>query len=191
MQTLLEQLLYRWEQAFDELQTLPAYEALVRTTQYSDGLRYDLEKFGANSFPSNGLMTQDKDSITTSLYEYGFNSDGLPCHVKYRHDYNDVTREGFYAYGDSFVEYVEFCLNTGVPAALTRLEIIKKKGRQLLDALSPIIQFILSVLYPTYTPLHQTILPPQNISTAVYTPSGYSNYPRSIPSAEEQMLHLQ
>ncbi len=48
-----------------------------------------------------------------------------------------------------------------------------RKGRQLPDALSPIIQFILSVLYPIYTPSRQTTLPPQSISTAVYTPSEY------------------
>jgi hypothetical protein len=73
-------------------------------------------------------MIKDKDDIVPmALHEYGFNTQGLPCFVTFRHDYNQITWEGFYTYSDSLVEYVEFCLNTGVPSALTRVEFRESK----------------------------------------------------------------
>jgi hypothetical protein len=129
MENLLEQLIERWEQAFDELEALPYHKALVKTTQYADGWRYRLEKFELDHFPGNGSMVKDKDSIDGGmLYEYGFNAEGLPCYVTFRHDYNQVTWEGFYTYSESHVEYIEFCLNTGVPSVLTR--VTYREGRK-------------------------------------------------------------
>jgi hypothetical protein len=122
MQHLLQNLLQRWEQAFDEPEALFHYKSLVKTILYADGLRFDLEKFDRNSFPSGGPMSNEKDGIEPrALHEYGFNADGFPCYVTFRHDYNEITWEGLYSYSDTFVEYVEYCLNTGVPSAIQRV----------------------------------------------------------------------
>ncbi|SIO14386.1 hypothetical protein [Chitinophaga niabensis] len=128
MEKQLEQFLQRWEQAFNELQTLSLYKNQVKTTQYSDGLRYNLKKFDGETFPSDGLMTKNKHDLdTNSLYEYGFNAEGLPCYVKYHHNYNHATWEGFYNYCDDFVEYVEFYVHTGVPSSIVRIEFRDKR----------------------------------------------------------------
>ncbi|WP_343305774.1 hypothetical protein AAHN97_01290 [Chitinophaga niabensis] len=130
MEKLLEQLLHRWEQTFDDLQTLPVYKTQVKTTRYSEGSRYNLEKFDWAFFPGDGPMLDRNDDLNKeSLYEYGFNVGGLPCYVTFNHNYNGVTWEGFYRYSDDLVEYVEFCVNTGVPSALTRMEF--KEGRKI------------------------------------------------------------
>ncbi len=123
MENLLEELFQRWELAFDELKTLPVHKALVKSTRYARSLRYTLKTFERNSFPGGGSMVNDKDELDTNEpYEYGFNADGLPCYVTYRHDFNKINWEGFYTYSDTLVEYVEFCLNSGVPSLLTRIK---------------------------------------------------------------------
>jgi len=128
MEKLLEQLLHRWEQAFGDLETLPGYKAQVKTSQYSDGSRYNLAKFDWDSFPSDGPMTKKKDDIVPmALHEYGFTDQGRPCYVAFKHDYNQIIWEGFYTYSNTLVEYVEFCLNTGVPSALMRMEFQENK----------------------------------------------------------------
>jgi hypothetical protein len=130
MEKLLEQILQRWEQAFDELEELPDHKAQVKMTQYADGLRYDLAKFGWNSFPADGSMTENKEDIDPrNLHEYGFNAQGRPCYVTFGHDHNQLTWEGFYSYSDTLVEYVEYCLSSGVPSVLVRLEF--REGRKL------------------------------------------------------------
>lgn len=128
MEKLLEQLLDRWELAFDQLETLGTYKAQVVTTRYSAGSRYNLDRFDWNSFPSDGPMVNNKGDIDAiSLHEYGFNAEGRPCYTAFKHDYNQIFWEGFYTYSDTLVEYVEFCLTTGVPSALMRMQFREHK----------------------------------------------------------------
>jgi len=123
MELLLEDLLQRWVQAFDELDSISHRKDEIRTVQYADGFRYDLEKFDWNSFPSGGPLTTDKEQITPfSPHEYGFNDKGLPCYTTYRHDHNQIFWEGYYSYTDDLVEYIEFCLTSGIPAAIQRIK---------------------------------------------------------------------
>ena len=130
MESLLDQLAQRWLRAFDELNTIAVYKAEVKTTLYSGGSRYNLEKFDWHHFPADGPMTKDKGSIDgRELYEYGFNAQGLPCYVAFGHHYNQIFWEGFYSYSDTLVQYVEFCLNTGVPSALIFMEF--SEGRKI------------------------------------------------------------
>ena len=122
MESLLEQLLEQWQQEFNELNTISYYKAQVKTTLYAGGLRYNLEKFDWNNFPSDGPLTKDKSGVKRGeVYEYGFNAQGLPCYVAFGHEFNKVFWEGFYTYSDSLVKYVEFCLNTRVPSSLIRI----------------------------------------------------------------------
>lgn len=114
MDNLIDNLISRWEQAFDDIQQLPAFKAQVATTQYANGARYNLEKFDLHSFPSDGPLSANKDS-----HEYGFNDKGLPCYVSFAHEHNQILWEGYYKYTDNLAEYIEFNINTGVPSALT------------------------------------------------------------------------
>ncbi|WP_440133575.1 hypothetical protein [Chitinophaga sancti] len=125
MDKLLDQLIIRWEQAFDDIKNLPAYKAAVKTTQYAENTRYNLEKFDKNSFPSDGALSNKKQS-----YQYGFNDQGLPCYVAFNHDHNKLFWEGYYNYTDKLAEYIEFNINTGTPSAITR--VIFENGRKVL-----------------------------------------------------------
>ncbi|WP_343668408.1 hypothetical protein [Chitinophaga sp.] len=123
MNNLINNLIIRWEQAFDDIQYLPAFKAQVKTTKYANGARYNLEKFDLHSFPSDGPLTQEKQN-----HEYGFNDQSLPCYVAFSHDYNKTYWEGYYKYTDNLAEYIEFNINTGTPSAITR--IIFENGRK-------------------------------------------------------------
>jgi len=116
MDTLIDQLIIRWEQAFDDIKNLPAFKAAVKTTKYAEGARYNLEKFDQHSFPSDGALSQEKQN-----HEYGFNDQGLPCYVAFRHEHNKLYWEGYYNYTNNLAEYLEFNINTGTPSAITRV----------------------------------------------------------------------
>ncbi len=74
-------------------------------------------------------MVNDKDELQTDdPFEYGFNEEGFPCHVIFRHGYNQVKWEGFYSYSDTEFEYVEFCLNTGIPSEVTTIKFNQGKN---------------------------------------------------------------
>ena len=128
MESLLDQLSQRWLDAFEELNTISDYKAQIKTTLYAGGSRYNLEKFDWNYFPADGSLTKDKGSIEgRELYEYGFNAQGFPCYVAFRHHHNQVFWEGFYSYSNTLVKYVEFCLKTSVPSALMLMEFSEGK----------------------------------------------------------------
>ena len=123
LESQFEQLLEQWQSAFNELESISDYKALVKNTLYSDGSRYDLEKFNWNYFPSDGPLSKDKEIVAgIGFHEYGFNEQGLPCYVAFGHDHNQIFWEGFYTYNNNLVRFVEFCKNTGVPSALIRME---------------------------------------------------------------------
>jgi len=122
MKELLDDLLQRWEQAFDDIHLIDYYGDAVNTIQYSSGSRYDISKFNRTSFPSGGPMIEDSRGLEHSdLYKYGFNETGLPCYVEFGHVYNKVAWKGFYTYSGDEVKYIEFCLNTGVPSVFARM----------------------------------------------------------------------
>jgi hypothetical protein len=123
MDNLIDQLITSWEQAFDDIQNLPVFKAQVKTTQYANGARYNLEKFDQHSFPSDGPLSASKDN-----HEYGFNDQGLPCYVAFSHEYNKTYWEGYYKYTDNLAEYIEFNINTGTPSAITR--VLFENGRK-------------------------------------------------------------
>jgi len=129
LESQLKKLFEQWLNSFNELETISDYKAQVKTTLYSEYSRYDLEKFDWSHFPSDGPLTKDKESVDgRGFHEYGFNDNGLPCYVAFKHDHNQVYWEGFYTYDDIQVRYVEFCLNTGVPSAFIQMEF--QEGRK-------------------------------------------------------------
>jgi len=131
MNELLDDLLQRWEQAFNDIHLIDHYKNQVNTIKYADGSRYDISKFDRASFPSGGSMIDDSSGLEhAEKYKYGFDETGLPCYVCFGHVYNKVNWEGFYTYTDNEVKYLEFCLNTGVPSEFTR--IVFQDGRKVL-----------------------------------------------------------
>lgn len=116
MDNLIDNLISRWEKAFDDIHNLPAFKAQVKTTLYAPGTRYNLEKYDQHSFPSNGALSNEKDD-----YEYGFNDQGLPCYMTFGNEAIKTLWEGYYKYTDNLADYIEFNINTGVPSALTRI----------------------------------------------------------------------
>lgn len=92
-------------------------------TRYAEGSRYDLRKFDWHSFPADGPLQLDKEGIDdSSLHEYGFNTNGLPCYTTFKHVHNKIAWEGVYIYEETCIEYIEYCLNTGVPSLISRME---------------------------------------------------------------------
>ncbi|WP_343693181.1 hypothetical protein [Chitinophaga sp.] len=124
MDNLIDQLIIRWEKAFDDIQNLPVFKAQIKTTQYASGARYNLEKFDQQTFPSDGPLSSLKDN-----HEYGFSDQGVPCYVAFSHEHNKTYWEGYYKYSDNLAEYIEFNINTGTPSAVTR--VLFEKGRKI------------------------------------------------------------
>jgi hypothetical protein len=128
MKDLLQQLLQRWEQAFDEIDQLTYHKSQVTTIQYAEGFRYNLSSYSPDSFPSQGAMLEKPgDSDQDNLYEYGINDKGRPCFVTFKHVFNGISWEGYYTYSDALAEYVEYCLNTGIPSVIDRLNFLDGK----------------------------------------------------------------
>lgn len=120
---LMDRLLRRWIESFDELGTIEHYKSQVMTYRYAAAPRYDLENFENGRFSDKEDWTTGEESPDWGgTYTYGLNEQGLPSYVSIRHNYNKIDWEGFYTYTGQLIEYVEFCLATGICSRLQRIE---------------------------------------------------------------------
>jgi hypothetical protein len=123
MNQLLDRLLARWTQAFDELDTIDRYKALVKTYRYAGAPRFDLSDFENQQFSDKEDWTAEEEMPDwRETCTYGLNQQGLPCYTTARHNYNKVDWAGFYTYSDHLVEHLEFNLATKIPSCLQRIE---------------------------------------------------------------------
>ncbi|MBN9295519.1 MAG: hypothetical protein J0I41_00845 [Filimonas sp.] len=123
MEQLIEKLFTRWELAFDEIPRLAQQQEQAKTIVYAKGSRFDIDKFDFTHFPSSGpLLTNTGDHLSEDLYEYGLNDADQPCYVKFQHTHNNVHWAGYYSYSPNLVEFVEYCLETGVPSIIHCIE---------------------------------------------------------------------
>jgi hypothetical protein len=97
MEVLLEQLLERWEQAFDELETFSANKELVKGVQYPDGLPYDLTEIDENFFPEwEPMANEGRFTYQDTFVEFvKFNLDTRVPSVLKRMEFQDGKKISF------------------------------------------------------------------------------------------------
>ena len=79
---LRDRLLARWTEAFDELDTIDQYKALVKTYRYAGGRNCDLKDFENGQFPADEDWLAEKDNPQlVQTFTYGFNQNSLPCYM--------------------------------------------------------------------------------------------------------------
>lgn len=124
LESLKHDLIKRWKRAFDELSLLDNHKASIITEKYIPGFRYDLEDYGTPAFlqPGEKMFPQATVREIGDYHYYGFTADGLPCYTSFGHTYNKINWAGYYTYTSSWVEYVEYCLNTGIPSSVKRIQ---------------------------------------------------------------------
>jgi hypothetical protein len=118
-----QDLLSRWKQAFNEIELIQQYKDKIQTEKYIPGFRYDLKDYGTPLFlkPEEKLFPEARSREISDYHFYGFAADGLPCFTSFGHRVSKVSWEGYYNYSDNVVEYVEFCMETGIPSTIKRL----------------------------------------------------------------------
>jgi len=123
MVQLMDRLLQRWIESFDELGTIEDYKSQIISYRYAGASRYNLKNFENGGFSDKeGWTTGEESPDWREIYTYGFSEKGLPCYMSIRHNYNKIDWAGFYKFSDQLVESIEFCLATGIPSSLQRIE---------------------------------------------------------------------
>ncbi|MVT08941.1 hypothetical protein [Chitinophaga tropicalis] len=124
LENLKLDLLNRWKRAFDELSLLENHKENIVSEKYIPGYGYSLEDYGTPYFLQQGdkIFPQATVREIGDYHYYGFTTDGLPCYTSFRHTYNNINWAGYYDYSDSLVEYVEYCINTGIPSCIKRIQ---------------------------------------------------------------------
>jgi hypothetical protein len=129
---LMDRLLQRWIESFDELETIDRYKLLVKTYRYAGAPRFDLKRFENGQFSDKKTWTVGKEAPDwRTTFTYGLNEQGLPCYMTARQNYNKAEWAGFYTYSEQFVEHLEFSLATGVPSCFQRIEY--QDGKKMLN----------------------------------------------------------
>jgi hypothetical protein len=120
---LKQNLLSRWKQAFTEFDLLQEYRACISSEKYVPGFRYDLDDYGTPAFlqPEGKVFPVANVRELGDYHFYGFGDDGLPCFTSYGHTVNNVFWQGYYAYGQEWVEYIEYNVNTQIPSSIKRI----------------------------------------------------------------------
>jgi hypothetical protein len=118
---MLQQLIERWEKAFDEIELLPEYHNSAKAFKYATGRCFELTNYAKEDFPPERSLTDTADNESVPYYQYGLRSDGLPCYTSFPYKSNAGKWEGYYRYEDHLVEYIEFNIQTGIPSSIERI----------------------------------------------------------------------
>jgi hypothetical protein len=67
---LLDRLLARWTEAFDELDSIDQYKALVKTYRYASTRNCDLKDFEKGQFPSDEDWLSEKEDLEEGIFNF-------------------------------------------------------------------------------------------------------------------------
>ncbi|SFD77581.1 hypothetical protein SAMN05518672_103170 [Chitinophaga sp. CF118] len=117
-----QDLLERWKHAFNEIELLQQYKDKIQTERYIPGFRYDLKDYDTPLFlkPEEKLFPEARSREISDYHFYGFTTDGMPCYTSFGHRVSKVNWQGYYSYSKNLVEYIEFCMETGIPSTIKR-----------------------------------------------------------------------
>src|SRR6478609_9779730 len=118
VQDLFNDIIQRWENAFDEIDLLPSFKQKVKQIKYAHHYRFDIENYTHKQFPPGGHLLDTKPGDGQDYFAYGLNEKGWPVHVAFRHTWNKIHWEGFYRYSENRVEFIEFCLESKLPSSI-------------------------------------------------------------------------
>jgi hypothetical protein len=125
-----QDLLSRWKHAFNETVQLQQHKEKIVTEKYIPGFRYELKDYGTPLFlkPEERLFPEARSREISDYHYYGFTEDGMPCYTSFGHRVSKESWEGYYSYNNDVVEYVEYCMETGIPSTIKRF--IYKDGQK-------------------------------------------------------------
>ncbi len=126
LQILKKELIQRWVDAHKEIGNIPVYEAKVVSKKYADGSRYNLKDYNAGKLRAGGKMLAEPPSGVENYHEYGFDVTGFPVTSRSWHVFNKIEWFGFYRREEGLIEYIEFCVTSGVVASINRIKFDKK-----------------------------------------------------------------
>lgn len=118
-----QDLLSRWKHAFKETALLQQFKDKTDKERYIPGFRYNLKDYGTALFltPEEKIFPEARSREISDYHYYGFTSDGMPCYTSFSHRVSKQSWEGYYSYSKDIVEYVEFCMETGIPSTIKRI----------------------------------------------------------------------
>ncbi len=120
LDTLRADLITRWTRAFDRVAEVMREPVDAVDTVYTVYPAFPLENFTATKFKPGARLsrTPSKDGDD---YKFRLDARGRPLQVRFSHTVNGFDWQGIYLYGTHDVEYIEVCLQTGVPSVYNRL----------------------------------------------------------------------
>lgn len=113
-------LLSRWKAAFARLAMVKAKVPGVVETVYTPYPAFALANYSPKKFKPGARLAK-KPSRDGNDYAYQLDAQGRPLHMRTSHRFNRVDWQGVYRYGETEVEVVEFCMQTGTPSLYNRL----------------------------------------------------------------------
>jgi hypothetical protein len=116
---LKQDLFERFILAFDEFDRIAEKKAQARNFVYSQLPRYHVSKFDGKKIPVGGKTLSAPPESNPQVY--GLNAQGHPCYHSSEHTWNKVYWEGFYDITTSFIEYIEFDLQSKKPVEIIRM----------------------------------------------------------------------
>lgn len=121
LEELRDDLWNRWEQAFDRFSDLELASQSGQRVIFANGDLFDLEKYTPRKFPAGGRVFSEQPESINSYHRYRLDGKGRPVHTASGHTVNHFDWEGLYRYTTDEVEYLEFCLQTGVVSKYARM----------------------------------------------------------------------
>ncbi|SEW42498.1 hypothetical protein [Chitinophaga arvensicola] len=120
LESIQQALLDRWLTAYDEIDQLPYYKAQAVKMMYGDAYLYQLQQYQSRNFQPDRPLSDLPSERLSGVY--GLDVSGKPCYTSIQTDW-----EGFYLYGDTYVEYLEFYIPLGILYRLERLQLDQGK----------------------------------------------------------------
>ena len=127
MEDVKDALFERYITAFEEWDHLKKQKHLAVKKVYAADGRYHPEKYEEMGIPPGGPLSLKPAG--DHYYMYGLDILGRPCFSQHRNTQGTIYQEGFYSFGEQWIEYIEYNVATQKPVVLQRIQLHKKQKR--------------------------------------------------------------
>lgn len=127
MEDVKDALFERYINTFEEWDYLKKQKHLAVKKVYAADGRYHPEKYEEMGIPPGGPLSSKPAG--DHYYMYGLDVLGRPCFSQHRNAQGTIYQEGFYSFGEQWIEYIEYNVATQKPVILQRIQLHKKQKR--------------------------------------------------------------